>query len=130
MKMPQTAKIADPIPFRPFASYHATRGHPHPALFGVSGRLGHGRRDCGPPELNRWRAICRIANGHNAWLGSHLRQLSARRPISYVFEEMVGRDLHEVLRDGAHLAPEPGNAAAGEALWKTIQQVYFALRDK
>ena len=50
-------------------------------------------------------------------------------PISYCFEEMMQRDLRQMLGDGVHLRPEEGNAAAGEALWKTMQQVYFAQRD-
>jgi hypothetical protein len=29
-----------------------------------------------------------------------------------------------------HLTPVPGNDAAGEALWKTFQQIGFALRDR
>jgi lysophospholipase L1-like esterase len=50
-------------------------------------------------------------------------------PISYCFEEMMQRDLRQMLGDGVHLRPQEGNDAAGEALWKTMQQVYFALRD-
>jgi hypothetical protein len=50
-------------------------------------------------------------------------------PVSYCFEEMIGRDLKEMLSDGVHLTPGPGNDAAGEALGKTMEQVYFALRD-
>jgi hypothetical protein len=34
-----------------------------------------------------------------------------------------------MLGDGVHLRPREGNDAAGESLWKTMQQVYFALRD-
>ncbi len=50
-------------------------------------------------------------------------------PISYLFEEMIGRDLRQMLGDGVHLRPQDGNDAAGEALWKTMRQVSFALRD-
>ena len=50
-------------------------------------------------------------------------------PVSYCFEEMMGRDLRKMLGDGVHLKPTTGNDAAGEALHKTMQQVYFALRD-
>jgi len=50
-------------------------------------------------------------------------------PVSYCFEEMMGRDLRKMLSDGVHLVPESGNDAAGEALAKTIEQVYFSLRD-
>ncbi len=50
-------------------------------------------------------------------------------PVSYVFEEMMQRDLSQMLYDGVHLTPGPGNDAAGEALWRTFQQVIFALRD-
>ena len=52
-----------------------------------------------------------------------------RVPISYCFEEMMQRDLRQMLVDGVHLRPREGNDAAGEALRKTMQQVYFALRD-
>jgi lysophospholipase L1-like esterase len=54
---------------------------------------------------------------------------SKKVPVSYVFEEMMQRDLQRMLYDGVHLTPGPGNDAAGEALWKTFQQVTFALRD-
>ena len=54
---------------------------------------------------------------------------SKKVPVSYVFEEMMQRDLQQMLYDGVHLTPGPGNDAAGEALWKTFQQVTFALRD-
>ena len=54
---------------------------------------------------------------------------SKQVPVSYVFEEMMQRDLQRMLYDGVHLTPGPGNDAAGEALWKTFQQVTFALRD-
>ncbi len=50
-------------------------------------------------------------------------------PISYCFEEMMRRDLRKMLGDGVHLRPTTGNDAAGAALHKTIQQIYFALRD-
>jgi len=50
-------------------------------------------------------------------------------PVSYCFEEMMQRDLRQMLGDGVHLKPTTGNDAAGEALHKTMQQVYFALRD-
>ena len=50
-------------------------------------------------------------------------------PISYCYEEMMGRDLRKMLGDGVHLRPEEGNNAAGEALVKTMRQVRFALRD-
>lgn len=58
-------------------------------------------------------------------------QLAQKRrvPVSYVFEEMMQRDLKEVLGDGVHLLPERGNDLAGRALRKTMDQVYFALRD-
>jgi lysophospholipase L1-like esterase len=54
---------------------------------------------------------------------------SKKIPVSYAFEEMMRRDLRQMLYDGVHLTPGPGNDAAGEALWKTFQQVTFALRD-
>jgi lysophospholipase L1-like esterase len=54
---------------------------------------------------------------------------SKKVPVSYAFEEMIQRDLQQMLYDGVHLTPGPGNDAAGEALWKTFQQVTFALRD-
>jgi hypothetical protein len=50
-------------------------------------------------------------------------------PISYCFEEMMERDLRKMLGDGVHLRSTTGNDAAGAALYKTTQQVYFALRD-
>lgn len=50
-------------------------------------------------------------------------------PISYCFEEMMQRDLRQMLFDGVHLRPRTGNDAAGAALFKTMRQVYFALRD-
>ena len=31
--------------------------------------------------------------------------------------------LEAMLYDGVHLSPNPGNDAAGEALWKTFQQI-------
>ncbi len=52
-----------------------------------------------------------------------------RVPVSYCFEEMMEHDLRQVLGDGVHLTPVLGNDVAGAALWKTMQQVYFALRD-
>jgi len=54
---------------------------------------------------------------------------SKKVPVSYCFEEMMRRDLKAMLGDGVHLKPGTGNDAAGEALHKTMQQVYFALRD-
>jgi hypothetical protein len=53
-----------------------------------------------------------------------------RVPVSYVFEEMMQHDLNGILSDGIHLTPEMGNDVAGRALRKTMDQVYFALRDK
>ncbi|MHC4403150.1 MAG: SGNH/GDSL hydrolase family protein [Planctomycetota bacterium] len=53
-----------------------------------------------------------------------------RVPVSYCFEEMMARDLKKMLRDGVHLTSGPGNDAAGEALQKTMEQIYFALRDQ
>lgn len=50
-------------------------------------------------------------------------------PVSYCFEEMMQRDLKQMLGDGVHLQSTTGNDAAGEALRKTIRQIYFALRD-
>lgn len=50
-------------------------------------------------------------------------------PVSYCFEEMMHHDLKKILSDGVHLVPVAGNDAAGEALAKTMEQVYFALRD-
>jgi len=50
-------------------------------------------------------------------------------PISYCFELMMQRDLRQMLGDGTHLKPTTGNDTAGEALYRTMQQVYFALRD-
>ena len=50
-------------------------------------------------------------------------------PVSYCFEEMIAQDLKQMLSDGVHLQPATGNDAAGSALWKTLQQVCFALRD-
>ena len=51
-------------------------------------------------------------------------------PISYCYEEMMGRDLRKMLGDGVHLTPRDGNNAAGAALLRTMRQVYFALRDR
>jgi lysophospholipase L1-like esterase len=50
-------------------------------------------------------------------------------PVSYAFEEMMQHDLREILSDGIHLTPEVGNDVAGRALRKTMDQVYYALRD-
>jgi hypothetical protein len=50
-------------------------------------------------------------------------------PISYAFEEMMRHDLNKMLFDGLHLTPDAGNDAAGRALRRTMDQVYFALRD-
>jgi hypothetical protein len=50
-------------------------------------------------------------------------------PVSYVFEEMMQHDLNDILSDGVHLTPEMGNDVAGRALRRTMDQVYFALRD-
>jgi len=50
-------------------------------------------------------------------------------PISYCFEEMMKRDLKQMLGDGTHLRSGPGNDAAGETLLRTMRQVCFALRD-
>ncbi|KKM03640.1 hypothetical protein LCGC14_1772410 [marine sediment metagenome] len=50
-------------------------------------------------------------------------------PVSYCFEEMMQRDLKQMLGDGVHLKSSTGNDAAGEALDKTLRQIYFALRD-
>ena len=52
-----------------------------------------------------------------------------RVPVSYVFEEMMREDLKAMLYDGIHLQPEAGNETAGRALRKTMDEVYFALRD-
>ena len=52
-----------------------------------------------------------------------------RVPVSHVFEEMLQHDLKTVLDDGIHLTPVRGNDLAGRALRKTIDQVYFALRE-
>lgn len=51
-------------------------------------------------------------------------------PVSYAFEEMMQHDLRDILDDGIHLTPEAGNDAAGRALRRTMDQVYFALRDE
>jgi len=50
-------------------------------------------------------------------------------PVSYCFEEMMKHDLRQMLGDGVHLKSGPGNDAAGRALFETLQQVRFALRD-
>jgi len=50
-------------------------------------------------------------------------------PISYVFEAMIPKDLKTMLGDGVHLTSGPGNAAAGDALRKTFDQIAWALRD-
>jgi len=50
-------------------------------------------------------------------------------PASYCYEEMMQQELKQMLSDGTHLTPGPGNDAAGSALWKTMQQVFFALTD-
>ena len=50
-------------------------------------------------------------------------------PVSYAFEEMMRHDLKQILFDGVHLQPNTGNDAAGRALRRTMDQVYFALRD-
>jgi hypothetical protein len=52
-----------------------------------------------------------------------------RVPVSYVFEEMLQHDLKTILDDGIHLTPQRGNDVAGRALRKTMDQVYFALRE-
>jgi lysophospholipase L1-like esterase len=52
-----------------------------------------------------------------------------RVPVSYVFEEMMTQDLLAMLYDGVHLQPDTGNDAAGRALSRTMNEVYFALRD-
>ena len=51
-------------------------------------------------------------------------------PVSYVFEEMMQHDLNGILSDGVHLTPELGNDVAGRALRRTMDQVYFTLRDR
>ena len=51
-------------------------------------------------------------------------------PVSYAFEEMMQHDLKGILSDGVHLTPEMGNDVAGRALRRTMDQVYFALRDQ
>ena len=43
-------------------------------------------------------------------------------------EAQIGR-MKKMLGDGVHLRPTTGNDAAGEALHRTTQQVYFAIRD-
>jgi len=50
-------------------------------------------------------------------------------PVSYCYEEAITHDLKQMLSDGVHLVPGTGNDAAGRALWRTMSQVYFALRD-
>jgi lysophospholipase L1-like esterase len=50
-------------------------------------------------------------------------------PVSYAFEEMMQRDLRQILYDGIHLEPRRGNEAAAVAFRRTMDQVYFALRD-
>ena len=50
-------------------------------------------------------------------------------PISYCYEEMMQHELKEMLGDGVHLTAGPGNAAAGRALRKTFDQIYWTLRD-
>ncbi len=50
-------------------------------------------------------------------------------PVSYCYEEMMRHELKQMLGDGVHLTPGEGNDAAGAALWKTMQEIYFALRD-
>jgi hypothetical protein len=50
-------------------------------------------------------------------------------PVSYAFEEMMQRDLRQILYDGIHLEPRRGNEAAAMAFRRTMDQVYFALRD-
>jgi lysophospholipase L1-like esterase len=52
-----------------------------------------------------------------------------RVPVSYVFEEMMQEDLKAMLYDGVHLHPVAGNETAGRALRRTMDEVYFALRD-
>lgn len=50
-------------------------------------------------------------------------------PVSYAFDEMMRHDLREILSDGIHLTPDTGKDVAGRALRRTMDQVYFALRD-
>ena len=50
-------------------------------------------------------------------------------PVSYAFEEIMLHDLNDMLFDGVHLHPEAGNDAVGRALRRTMDQVYFAMRD-
>jgi hypothetical protein len=60
-----------------------------------------------------------------------LMELGRRKqvPVSHAFEEMMLHELQEMLFDGIHLRPGAGNDAAGRALRRTMDQVYFALRD-
>lgn len=60
-----------------------------------------------------------------------LMELGRRKqiPVSYAFEEMMTHELKKMLFDGIHLQPDAGNDAAGRALRRTMDQVYFALRD-
>lgn len=50
-------------------------------------------------------------------------------PISYLFDEIIRKELRQMLSDGVHLSSGPGNDAAGRALRKTFDQIYWALRD-
>jgi lysophospholipase L1-like esterase len=68
---------------------------------------------------------------HQERFNSALIELARRKrvPVSYVFEEMMTQDLLAMLYDGVHLQPDTGNDAAGRALSRTMNEVYFALRD-
>ena len=79
-----------------------------------------------PPRgtTNASRATRRSSTAR--WSSSRAR---TNAPVSYAFEEMMRHDLKQILFDGVHLQPDTGNDAAGCALRRTMDQVYFALRD-
>jgi len=54
---------------------------------------------------------------------------SKKVPISYCFEEIMAADLDKAFsEDGLSLSPQ-GYLLAGQALRKTFEQIYFAIRD-
>ena len=71
------------------------------------------------------------SNSGEARFNQAIRELGRQKrvPVSYAFEEMIRHDLRQILYDGVHLQPDGGNDAAGAALRRTMDEVYFTLRD-
>ena len=54
---------------------------------------------------------------------------SKKVPVSHCFEEIMAADLDKAFsEDGLSLSPQ-GYLLAGQALRKTFEQIYFAIRD-